>query len=240
MKIYFLKHLKDLQLHFILYLLLFISIFFISYIYSDQWIYILIKPLISLKNSNYLIFTDITEIFIIKIIISLFISILFSTLCGFFQLWFFLSSGLYKNENIKIIYTLLIFIIILLLSIYFIYFFLIPNVWKFFIEFEKTNYPFLYQIYLEPKLYNYIIFLIKILFLTILLFQYPFLILILLLFKIINIKYIIKFRKFFYLKILIISSLIAPPDIWSQIIIFIILVFLIEFVILLYFILKIN
>ena len=155
MKIYFLKHLKDLQLHFILYLLLFISIFFISYIYSDQWIYILIKPLISLKNSNYLIFTDITEIFIIKIIISLFISILFSTLCGFFQLWFFLSPGLYKNENIKIIYTLLIFIIILLLSIYFIYFFLIPNVWKFFIEFEKTNYPFLYQIYLEPKLYNY-------------------------------------------------------------------------------------
>lgn len=240
MNTYFFKHLKDLQLQIILYICLYISFFIISYIYSDQWIYILIKPLIYIKKSNYLIFTDIIEIFLIKMILSLFISFILSLLCFFFQLWFFLSPGLFKRENILIFKILIIFSILLIISFYYIFMYIIPNAWKFFIEFENTKHPFLYKIYLEPKLYDYILFIIKILFITTISFQYPFLIFILLIYKIINIKHIIKFRKIFYLKILLIASLITPPDIWSQIIIFVLLVILIEMFLLFYFIIEKN
>ena len=219
-------------------MVLFIFLFIISYIYSDQWIYILIKPLIILKKSNYLICTDIIEIFLIKILLSIFISFFFSISGFFFQIWFFISPGLFKKENILIFKILIVFFSLLIISFYYIFIYIIPNVWKFFIEFENIKHPFLFKIYFEPKLYNYILFIIKILFLTTILFQYPFFIFILLIYNIINIKYIIKFRKIFYIKILLISSLIAPPDIWSQIIIFSVLLILTEMFLLFYFIIK--
>lgn len=238
MKTYFLKHLKDLKFHFLLFFSLLILIFTISYIFSDQWIYLLIKPLIYLKKSNYFIFTDIIEIFYIKILLSIILSLFISIFCGFFQFWFFLAPGLYKKENFLILKIIIFFLILFFISLNFIFIYIIPNAWKFFIEFEKTTHPFLFNIYLEPQLYNYLLFIIKILFYTNILFQYPFLILLLLLFKVISIQQIIKFRKFFYIKVLIMSSLIAPPDIWSQIIIFICLIILIELFIFIFFLIK--
>jgi len=238
MKTYFLKHLKDLKFHFLLFFSLLILIFTISYIFSDQWIYLLIKPLIYLKKSNYFIFTDIIEIFYIKILLSIILSLFISIFCGFFQFWFFLAPGLYKKENFLILKIIIVFLILFFISLNFIFIYIIPNAWKFFIEFEKTTHPFLFNIYLEPRLYNYLLFIIKILFYTNILFQYPFLILLLLLFKIISIQQIIKFRKFFYIKVLIMSSLIAPPDIWSQIIIFTCLIILIELFIFIFFLIK--
>lgn len=240
MKTLFLNHANELKFHFLLFFFLFLSFFIISYYYSDQWIYLLIQPLIYLKKSNYFIFTDIIEIFSIKIILSVILSVFFTILCGFFQFWFFLAPGLYKKENIFIIKILIFFLFLFIISLYFIFIYLIPNAWQFFIEFEKTSHPYLFNIYLEPQLYNYLIFIIKILFYTNLLFQYPFLIFLLLIFKVISIKQITKFRKFFYLKLLILSSIIAPPDIWSQIIIFICLTIIIEIFIFFYFILKKN
>lgn len=238
MKTYFLKHLKDLKFHFLLFFSLLILTFTISYIFSDQWIYLLIKPLIYLKKSNYFIFTDIIEIFYIKILLSIILSLFISIFCGFFQFWFFLAPGLYKKENFLILKIIIVFLILFFISLNFIFIYIIPNAWKFFIEFEKTTHPFLFNIYLEPQLYNYLLFIIKILFYTNILFQYPFLILLLLLFKIISIQQIIKFRKFFYIKVLIMSSLIAPPDIWSQIIIFTCLIILIELFIFIFFLIK--
>lgn len=240
MKTYFLKHLKELQLHIILYIILTSFLFIISYIYSDQWIYILIKPLISLKKSNYLIFTDIVEIFMVKILLSLIISISISIICSLFQIWFFLAPGLYKKENILLLKILIFFLIILIITSYLIFTYLIPNVWKFFIDFEKTPNNFLYNIHLEPQLYKYILFSIKLLILISLMFQYPFLIFILLFFKKELIKNITKFRKIYYIITLIIASLIAPPDVINQIIIFLLLLLINEILLLLFYIVNKN
>lgn len=238
MKTYFLKHVKDLKLHFLLFIYLFILLFSVSYFYSDQWIYILIKPLISLKKSNYFIFTDMVEIFSLKIYLSIIISITLSIVCFFFQIWFFLAPGLYKKENKFIIKILVFYNIFLLCTIYLIFLYLIPYAWNFFLGFETTEHPFLFNIYLEPKIYNYILFIIRILLLTSILFQYPLFIFLLLLVKVIEINQITKFRKLFYVKILIIASLIAPPDIWSQIIIFVFFTIIIEIFILFFFIFQ--
>ena len=240
MKTYFLKHLKELQLHIILYIILTSFLFIISYIYSDQWIYILIKPLISLKKSNYLIFTDIVEIFMVKILLSLIISISISIICSLFQIWFFLAPGLYKKENILLLKILIFFLIILIITSYLIFTYLIPNVWKFFIDFEKTPNNFLYNIHLEPQLYKYILFSIKLLILISLMFQYPFLIFILLFFKKELIKNITKFRKIYYIITLIIASLIAPPDVINKIIIFLLLLLINEILLLLFYIVNKN
>ena len=237
MSIPFLNHIKNLKIHITLWFLLMCILFSISYLYSDQWLYILIKPLITLKKSNYFIVTDLIEIFYLKLSLSAILSLILSFFSFLFQSWFFLSTGLYKHENKLILKLLSIFIIFLSCSIYFVFCYIIPNAWFFFLNFEKTNHPFLFNFYLEPKLYNYIFFLIKTFGFTILCFHYPLIIFILLSIKIINIHQLTKFRKLFYLKVLIIASLIAPPDIWSQMIIFFILLFLIEFFLIIFYIL---
>ena len=238
MKTYFLKHLKELQLHLILYILLITFLFIISYIYSDQWIYILIKPLISLKKSNYLIFTDIVEMFMVKILLSIVIALSISLICSLFQIWFFLAPGLYKMENIILLKILIFFLVILIISNYLIFTYLIPNIWQFFLNFEKTPHSFLYNIHLEPQLYKYMFFIMKLLILISLMFQYPFLIFILLFFKKELINSITKFRKIYYIVTLIIASLIAPPDILNQIFIFLLLLFLNELLLLLFYVIN--
>ena len=233
---HFKKHLYDLKYHLILFGLIFFFLFTICYFYCNELIYILIKPLLSLKDSNYFIFTDITEIFFIKILLSFVISTIVTLIYNIIQFWFFFSPGLYKQENIKIIKGISFYIIYLLFIINFIYTYFIPNAWNFFITFDNNPFPFLYNIYLEPRIYDYIIFFIQMLLLTIFLFQYPFILF--LLFKIIKIENIIKYRNFFYLKIIIICSLITPPDLWSQIITSLIFIFFMELFILIYFLQK--
>ena len=240
MKTYFFKHLKELQLHILLYVVLTFFLFIISYIYSNQCIYLLIKPLLLTKKSNYLIFTDMVEVFIVKILLSLTISLLISTVFSLFQFFFFFAPGLYKRENILLLKILISFLTLLVISSYLIFTYLIPNIWKFFIDLGNTPNNHLYDIHLEPKLYNYILFITKLLILTSIIFQYPFLIFIFLIFKKSFINNIVKFRKVYYIITLILASFIAPPDVFSQIIIFIILLILNEVLLLLFYILNKN
>lgn len=237
MSIPFLNHIKHLKIHFILWCVLMFIFFGISYLYSNQWLYLLIKPLITLKKSNYFIVTDLIEIFYLKLSVSAILSLFFSLFSFLFQSWFFLSTGLYKHENKLILKLLSIFLLFLIGSMFIVFYYIIPNAWYFFLNFDKTNHPFLFNFYLEPKLYNYVFFLIKTFCFTIICFHYPLIIFIFLILKIINIHQLTKFRKLFYVKVLIIASLIAPPDIWSQIIIFLLLIMLIESFIFIFYIL---
>ena len=240
MTTFFLNHLKEVKLHFLLIIFLTLTFFSISFYYSDQWFYVLIYPLIQIKQSNYFIVTDLIEIFNLKLTLSFILSVIGITLIFILQVWIFLAPGLYKHENKLICQIFSIFLVGLSISITLVFFYLIPNMWCFFYDYEKTEHPFLFNLYLEPKLSNYILFLLKILGFITLFLQYPLLIFVLLQIKIITIYQLTKFRKLFYLKILIIASLIAPPDISSQLIIFVILVFFMEFMICSFFILKKN
>lgn len=234
MKTYFSKHFNHLKFHLILALTIFINIFIICYWYSNECLYLLIKNIIINKKFNYFILTDIPEIFYIKILISFYVSVLLSLLINCLNFWIFLAPGLYKKEN---------YFILKFLFIYFIFFFffnilsitkLIPYIVNFLLEFENNSNNFLYNIYIEPKLSNYLNISIKFLLIINIFIQYPFFILVLLFLKIIKLNNLIKNRKLIYFQILILSLLITPPEFWTQFIINFILIFLLEFIIFVY------
>ncbi len=167
---------------------------------------------------KYFIFTSITEMFITNINISLYISIFISIQLLIIQFWFFISLGLYKDENYKIIKIYFLFILLNFLIIFFILIKIIPNIWFFFINNEFTN-KYLFNIYFEPKFNNYFNFIFSSFIYIYSIFIYFYIFIYFIFYKIFKIKTIINLRKYFYLKFIIISILISPPEILNQLII---------------------
>jgi len=230
-------HLYELKYNFFILLITFLYLFIISYYFSNQLIYLLIDILIKKDMLKYFIFTNITEIFITNITISIFISTFITFQLSLLLFWIFLSSGLYKYENFKIIKLFLIFFLLNFLIINIILIKIIPNIWYFFLNINFSNH-YLFNIYFEPKINNYFNFLFISFIYLFIIFIYFFIFYYIIFNNIFKIKTIINLRKFFYLKFILISSVISPPDFINQLIIFIIFISLFEIYIFLYFYLN--
>lgn len=237
MTTYFFKHLNESYNIFLTIICFFICTFITCYIFKNQLIYILIKPLFLVTESNYLIITELIEIFKIQLLLIFFISFVLSLWYSIIAFWFFLAPGLYKEENLKIFIYLIFLILSFIWNNYFIFSYIIPYIWKFFILFQNIPYDYLYNFYFEPKFSTYLLSMINIIFWINLLIQYPILILSLLIFKILTINWLIKNRRFIYFQICVLSALLTPPDIISQLIISLLFIVIIE-VFLIIFIVK--
>lgn len=231
MTTYFSKHFNELLNYSYLTGFFFIITFFINYWFCDQWIYFLLNPLFKTIMCNYLIVTEITEIFFIKITLSIFLSLVFAIIFFFLQIWSFLSTGLFKIENYFITKWFFLFIINLIISIYLIIVFVIPSTWVFFINFLNNSNNYLYNYFFEPKLATYLYFIMKTLIIILLIFQYPLIIIFCLNINLLTIKTLIKFRKFLYLFLYILTALITPPSVEIQLIVISCFIFILEFVI---------
>ena len=116
--IYLQLHFLELKLNFFVSLITFIYLFLICYNFSDQLIYLIIKTLLKLKILKYFIFNNIIDLFLTNFLISFFSTILIFIPFFILQLWFFFSSGLFKNENIKILKIFFIFFFFSLIIIF--------------------------------------------------------------------------------------------------------------------------
>ena len=207
--------------------------FIINYFYCDECIYFLIKPLLIINNIEYLIVTEVTEIFLLQLFVSSIFSIFFSLWYIVIQLSIFFFDGGYKIENLKIIGSFFFFLLSFMTNHYIILNIIIPSIFNFFILIEKTitiN-ESLQQIFFEPKLSNYISLVIKSIVFSHLFLQYPIILLYLLLLNIIRIDIINNYRKIIYLKIWILSTFVTPPDILTSLILSFILCLFLEIII---------
>ena len=236
-KTYFHLHLLELKYNFFIFLTIFFSIFLISYFFSDQLIYLLVTNLLNKNMLKYFIFTNITEIFFTNIFISIFISIFLTIQLTILLIWFFLSKGLYKFENLIFIKFFLFYFCFNLLIINLIFNMIIPNLWSFFLDLNFTN-LYILTIYFEPKINTYFNFIFISFFYIFLIFLYFFFLFYLIFNNFFNIKIFINLRKFFYLKIILLIALITPPDILNQL--FLTLLFLIFFEIFIYILSYLN
>ena len=226
-------HLYELKYNLIIFLFTFFYLFLICYFFSDQLIFLFSKKLIQSSMLKYFIFTNITEMFMTNLLITFIISFFLSFQLFLMQFWFFISNGLFKYENLKIIKFYIIFIIFNIFIINIILIKIIPNIWFFFIKNTFSN-TYLFNIYFEPKLSNYFNFIFFSFIYIYILFFYFFLLIYILFNKIFDIKTIINLRKIFYLKFLILATCVAPPDIISQLILTFCFIFLFELYIYIY------
>ena len=132
-------HLFELKYNFIIYLIAFFYLFIVSYYFSDQLIYLLVNNLLNKKILKYFIFTNITEIFITNLYISVYTSIFISIQLIILLSWVFLMKGLYKFENFIFIKFYFFFLIFNFLIINIIFRNIIPSIWDFLLNLNFSN-----------------------------------------------------------------------------------------------------
>lgn len=205
----------------------------ICYYYKEKLLLILVNSnifFLEVKNKPYFIFTNIAEIFYTYFEIIVFVSNQVSIIILLYQIFMFLSLGLYYFEFIKLRLMFQTFFILLLFCFVILYKIFVPFSWEFFLSFQDNltstqSIP----LFFEAKLNEYLQYFISLYYTCLVICQFC-TILVFSLSKL-NIKLRKTLRKLFYLIFMIFSTIITPPDILSQIIITSILILVYEFLI---------
>lgn len=225
----FSKYYLEIKNRFLLLILTWLSTVLLGYFYKEVLLFICIKPCIC-DNSFiiYFIFTDIKEVFSVYFKLIFFLGNQVLMLYFLFHFLSFLSLGLYKYEyrSLKLIFYTSIFF--WFFSLFIFYKVVFPTSLNFFLSFQMlTSFKFL-NFHFEAKLNEYFnlyimfyytcIFYCQIFVFLFIFFDYIYL----------NLKLIKRFRKVFYFSFIFFSTLVTPPDIVSQIIFSVFLIFIYE------------
>jgi Sec-independent protein secretion pathway component TatC len=208
-----------------------LSVLIVAYYYKEIILFLIIKPSLN-ANLNfglyYFIFTDVTEIFSVYIKVILFLVVQSFIFFLLYHIISFLNFAFFEKEYIFFNKLLRTCFIAGVCSISVSSYILIPFSWNFFFNFQNiVSYKFI-SLYFEPKIIEYLNFCISIYSISL----FYFLIFAILFFIVSyfsnNINMFKKFRKLYYYSFVIFSTLITPPDIFSQLFFSFTLVFFFE------------
>lgn len=233
-QMHFAEHFNELKTRLLKILVVFALSFSACYAFKQELFNLLALPLSNIFTDNQgFIFTHLAEAFFVYLKLAfwgaLFISIPFALI----QIYLFIAPGLYKKEKRFIIPTFCFSTILFYAGITFVYLYLMPTAWSFFLSFSQSS----LDIALQAKISEYFSFSLQLMLAFGLAFQLPILLIILAKIGLVNVTMLAKGRKFAILGIAIFSAILTPPDIISQIALIIPLALMYEITILL---LKLN
>lgn len=206
------------------------STILVSYYYKEVLLFVCLKPGIYNNNSAifYFIFTDIKEVFSVYIKLMFFLGNQVLIFYVLFHFLAFITLGLYKFEYryLKLVFFSSIFFWFFSLIIF--NKILFPISLNFFLSFQLSTILKSLNLHFEAKLNEYLNF--YIMFYYICTFYCQIFVIIVFFFDYINknLKLIKQFRKVFYYLFVFFSTLITPPDVISQILFSVCLVFIYE------------
>lgn len=205
----------------------------LCYFYKETLLFIITQPyaFTDIKepaSPSYFIFTDVTEI--VSVYLKLIVFLSFQIFCIYisYHFFLFLSPACFFIEYLFYEFGIKTIIIIWLISATFSTYYLIPFTWHFFLSFQEFILKHSFSLYFETKLKEYLFFYISSYFLYLFYFQFLALVLLFLNYKRLTIKEIKKFRKFNYYCFIILSTVISPPEVLSQLYIGSTIIFLYE------------
>lgn len=207
----FLGHLEELRRRLVICAIAVGIGFIISYVFAKQLFSYLILPLTKvLPDDSRLIFTNLPDMFIAYIKVALVAGIILAIPIIFYQLWMFLAPALYQKEKKYIIPFVLFSSILFVAGSLFGYLVVFPYGFKFFVSFATEDIQAL------PSVKQYFSFAIRLLLAFGLVFEMPIVVLFLTKIGLITPDSMKKFRKFAILCSFILSAILTPPDVATQ------------------------
>jgi sec-independent protein translocase protein TatC len=204
-------HLEELRKR-LIYSFLSVGVAFgLCYAYIKEIVEILMRPLVrALPAGSSLVFTAVPEAFFTYLKAALLAGVFFSSPFILYQIWAFVSPGLYEKEKKYIFPYLFVSTVFFVAGALFCYFIVFPVVFRFFLSFATKDIRPL------PAIKEYLTFTIKLLLAFGLLFQWPPLILFLSRMGVVSSKALAKNRKYAILGIFVAAAVLTPPDLVSQ------------------------
>lgn len=212
------EHFYELKIRLTYIIIFFFLSFITSYIYVEQIYDLLLKPLAQqwINQDKHMIYTGLTEIFFSYLKLAYYAAI-FITLPFFLcQLYIFIAPGLYKNEKKAILPFLIFSPILFITGIIFVYNFIFPLAWSFFLNFENYSFNAI-PIKLEARISEYLSLVINMMLAFGMAFQMPIILALLAKVGIIDANMLRNKRRFAIVIIFIIAAILTPPDAISQI-----------------------
>ena len=168
-------------------------------------------PLINLlPDGATMIATEVASPFMAPIKLTLYIAMLFSMPWLFYQIWMFISPGLYSNERTFTGPLLFSTIILFFSGASFAFFVVCPIIFKFFIGMAPES------IIIMTDISQYLSFIFKLVFAFGVVFEIPVATILLVKSGFATRNSLIKARPYLVILFLIIGMLLTPPDIFSQ------------------------
>lgn len=169
------------------------------------------RPLLqALPAGSSLIFTSVPEAFFTYLKAAFLAGIFFSSPFILYQIWAFVSPGLYEREKKYVLPYIIVSTCFFILGAAFCYFIVFPIIFRFFLSFASE---FIRPL---PAIREYLTFSIKLLLAFGLLFQWPALILFLSRMGVVSSKTLSQNRKYAILAIFVVAAILTPPDLVSQ------------------------
>ena len=199
-KLSFLGHLEELRFKIIYSIICFLVIAFLSYFYSEQILYWLIKPV------KLVVFNSPADALLVRINVSMWMGLILSLPFVFYQLWSFVAIALNKKEKRAVLIIILSSLVVFVLGLFFGYLVMFPIVLDFFLSFATT--------WLMPLITakSYVSFVASLVLGFGLVFQLPIIIFLLCSCGIVTADFLAQRRKYAIVIILIISAIVTPPD----------------------------
>lgn len=140
-KMSFLEHLEELRRR-IIHIVLYIGVgFLVCWFFRERIYDFLAKPIISALPTGKLIFTKPTEPFTLYMKVSLLASVFLTAPLIIFEIWLFISPGLYKRERRYSLPFIISSLILFVGGSFFAYRFILPPAYKFLLDFGSRFEP---------------------------------------------------------------------------------------------------
>ena len=205
-----------------------IAVFFLAtlacYTFAEPLFQFLLKPLANLLNNDAtglgdrkLIYTGLTEAFLTYIKVAVF--------SGFFitfpylatQIWLFTSPALFKHERKLLRIILFATPFLFFVGSAFAYYVIFPNAYLFFLSFETLGTPESLPIQLEPRVAEYLSFVMRLLLAFGISFQLPVFLSVLATIKVVTFRGLIDKWRISIVIIFAVAAIITPPDMLSMV-----------------------
>ncbi len=181
------------------------------YYFAKELFYYFTLPLLKvLPEGNTLIFTSLPEGFFTYLKISFFAGFILVSPYIFYQLWKFISPGLYPKERKYVLPFVAASTIFFVMGVSFAYFIVFPFGFEFFLSFQNDYIKAL------PTLQQYLKFALQLLFAFGLIFEMPVIFYFLAKIKLINSNILTKNRRYTVVIIFIVAAILTPPDVFTQ------------------------
>ena len=205
------SHFLELRARLLKVIIFFIFLSILGIPFSAEIYSFVAAPLINLlPDGATMIATEVASPFMAPIKLTLYIAMLFSMPWLFYQIWMFISPGLYSNERTFTGPLLFSTIILFFSGASFAFFIVCPIIFKFFIGMAPES------IIIMTDISQYLSFIFKLVFAFGVAFEIPVATILLVKSGFATRNSLIKARPYLIILFLIIGMLLTPPDIFSQ------------------------
>ena len=225
MKMTLMQHFAELRRRILWCALIFVFAFCLGWVISPYVELFLTRPLLNVWADAALLYTGISDGLMIQFSLATLVALVITVPVLFWHVWAYVAPGLHKNEKQFLVPIFLLSPILFVMGAAFAFYILFPFVFKFFLELNESMYV---PTVLMPAVTGYLAFSIGLLKVFGIAFQLPLVLVCLNRVGLLSKESVIKSRRYVIIAVFIVAAMLTPPDIVSQVLLALPMLFLFE------------